>query len=151
MTLLPGIRISQYLTYSNMKYFTINELCKSKTAARKKIDNTPTEAVKKRLTLLIELILDPLREAYGAPIIVDSAYRCPKLNRAVGGSSTSQHKTGEAADIRTVKDTPEENKKLYDLIKKLNLPFDQLIDEYGFNWVHVSYSPRNRRQELKIR
>ena len=117
---------------------------------RKKIDNTPTEDVKKRLKLLIELILDPLREAYGAPIIVDSGYRCPKLNRSVGGSSTSQHKTGEAADIRTVKDTPEENKKLYDLIKKLKLPFDQLINEYGFNWVHVSYSPRNRRQELKI-
>jgi len=133
-----------------MKYFTINELCKSKTAARKKINNTPTEDVKKKIKLLIELILDPLREAYGAPIIVDSGYRCPKLNMAVGGSSTSQHKTGEAADIRTVKDTPEENKKLYDLIKKLNLPFDQLIDEYGFNWVHVSYSPRNRRQELKI-
>lgn len=150
MTSLPDIRRSQYLTYSNMKYFTINELCKSKTAARKKIDNAPTEDVKKKLKLLIELILDPLREAYGAPIIVDSAYRCPKLNRAVGGSSTSQHKTGEAADIRTVKDTPEENKKLYDLIKKLNLPFDQLINEYGFNWVHVSYSPRNRRQELKI-
>ena len=133
-----------------MKYVTINELCKSKTAARKKIDNTPTEDVKKRLKLLIELILDPLREAYGAPIIVDSGYRCPKLNKSVGGSSTSQHKTGEAADIRTVKDTPEENKKLYNLIKKLKLPFDQLINEYGFNWVHVSYSPRNRRQELKI-
>lgn len=133
-----------------MKYFTINELCKSKTASRKKIDNTPTEDVKKKLKLLIELILDPLREAYGAPIIVDSGYRCPKLNKSVGGSSTSQHKTGEAADIRTVKDTPEENKKLYDLIKKLKLPFDQLINEYGFNWVHVSYSPRNRRQELKI-
>ena len=150
MTSLPDIRRSQYLTYSNMKYCTINELCKSKTAARKKIDNTPTEDVKKRLKLLIELILDPLREAYGAPIIVDSGYRCPKLNKSVGGSSTSQHKTGEAADIRTVKDTPEENKKLYDLIKKLKLPFDQLINEYGFNWVHVSYSPRNRRQELKI-
>ena len=150
MTSLPDTRRSQYLTYSNMKYFTINELCKSKTAARKKIDNTPTEAIKKKLTLLIEKILDPLREAYGAPIIVDSGYRCPKLNKSVGGSSTSQHKTGEAADIRTAKDTPEENKKLYDLIKKLNLPFDQLINEYGFNWVHVSYSPRNRRQELKI-
>ena len=133
-----------------MKYFTINELCKGETAARKKMENTPTEDVKKRLKLLIELILDPLREAYGAPIIVDSGYRCPKLNKSVGGSSTSQHKTGEAADIRTVKDTPEENKKLYNLIKKLKLPFDQLINEYGFNWVHVSYSPRNRRQELKI-
>lgn len=151
MTSPPDIRRSQYLIYSNMKYFTIEELCKSRTAARKKIDNTPTEAVKKRLTLLIELILDPLREAYGAPIVVDSGYRCPKLNKAVGGSSTSQHKTGEAADIRTVKDTPEENKKLYDLIKKLNLPFDQLIDEYNLNWVHVSYSPRGRRQELKIK
>ena len=133
-----------------MKYFTIQELCKSKTAVRNKIDNTPDETTKKRMELLIDNILDPLREKYGAPIIVDSGFRCKKLNKLVCGSTTSQHCTGEAADIRTVEDTPEANKKLFDLIKELKLPFDQLINEYGFNWVHVSYSPRNRRQVLKI-
>ena len=133
-----------------MKYFTIAELTKSSTAKRKGIDNTPTESVKKNLTLLVEKILDPLREAWGAPIIVSSGYRCPKLNRAVGGATASQHMLGQAADIHTVSDKPEDNKKLFELIKSLKLPFDQLINEYGYNWVHVSYGPRNRRQILKI-
>ena len=85
----------------------------------------------------------------GKPIIVTSGYRCEKLNRAVGGAASSQHVKGEAADIRSVEDTPEENKKLYDLIVKLGLPFDQLINEYGFDWVHVSFGSRHRRQKLK--
>lgn len=133
-----------------MKYFTIAELTKSSTAKRKGIDNTPTESVKKNLELLVEKILDPLREAWGAPIIVSSGYRCPKLNRAVGGATASQHMLGQAADIHTVSDKPADNKKLFELIKSLKLPFDQLINEYGYNWVHVSYGPRNRRQVLKI-
>ena len=133
-----------------MKYFTLNELTASTTAKRKGIDNTPDATVKANLTALVANILDPLREAYGKPIVVSSGYRCPKLNRAVGGAAKSQHVTGQAADIHTLSDTPADNKKLYDLILKLKLPFDQLINEYNFNWVHVSFSPRNRRQVLKI-
>lgn len=132
-----------------MKYFTIAELTKSATAQRRGIKNTPSKEVTNSLTALIEKILDPLREAYGKPIIVDSGYRCPQLNAAVGGAASSQHVKGEAADIRTLTDTPAENKKLFDLIIKLKLPFDQLIDEHGFNWVHVSFGPRHRRQILK--
>ena len=135
-----------------MKYFTLQELTNSATAKRKGIDNTPDESVKKNLTLLVENILDPLREAWGAPIIVTSGYRCGKLNRAVGGAVKSQHLYGQAADIRTVSDKPSENKKLFDLIRELKLPYDQLIDEYGYNWVHVSYSKKkNRRQILHIK
>lgn len=134
-----------------MKYFTISELTKSATAARKGIDNTPNATVKKNLELLVENILDPLREAWGAPIIVSSGYRCPKLNRAVGGAKTSQHMLGQAADIHTVSDKPADNKKLFDLIRSLKLPFDQLINEYNYNWVHVSFGPRNRRQILTIK
>lgn len=133
-----------------MKYFTLNELTASSTAKRKGIDNTPDATVKANLTALVANILDPLREAYGKPIVVSSGYRSPKLNRAVGGAAKSQHVTGQAADIHTLSDTPADNKKLYDLILKLKLPFDQLINEYNFNWVHVSFSPRNRRQVLKI-
>ena len=133
-----------------MKYFTLNELTASSTAKRKGIDNTPDATVKANLTALVANILDPLREAYGKPIVVSSGYRSPKLNRAVGGAAKSQHVTGQAADIHTLSDTPADNKKLFDLILKLKLPFDQLINEYNFNWVHVSYSPRNRRQVLKI-
>ena len=133
-----------------MKYFTIPELTKSATASRRKIDNTPSAAVIANLTALVDNILDPLREAWGAPIIVTSGYRCVRLNAAVGGVKTSQHTLGQAADIRTVSDKPADNKRLFDLIVKLGLHYDQLIDEYGYNWVHVSYSSRNRRQILHI-
>ncbi len=133
-----------------MKHFTMNEMTRSSTAKRYGIDNTPTEEQKACLKALVEKVLDPLREAWGAPIIVDSGYRCPRLNKIVKGSSTSQHLLGQAADIHTVKDTPAENKKLFQLIQKFNLPYDQLIDEYGYNWIHISYGPRHRRIILHL-
>ena len=132
-----------------MKYFTIKELTKSATAQRKGIKNDPSIQEVANLTALIEKVLDPLREAYGKPIIVTSGYRCPKLNAIVGSTPSSQHVKGEAADIKSVQDTPEENKKLFDLIVKLKLPFDQLINEHNYDWVHVSYGARHRRQKLK--
>lgn len=133
------------------KYFSIAELTKSSTAIKKKINNTPTKEIENNLNQLIDNILDPLREAWGEPIIVGSGYRCEALNRAVGGAASSQHKLGQAADIHTKSDSAEDNKKLFELIKQLKLPFDQLINEYNYNWIHVSYSPRNRRQILNIK
>ena len=133
------------------KYFSIAELTKSSTAIKKKINNTPTKEVENNLNQLIDNILDPLREAWGRPIIVGSGYRCEALNKAVGGAAHSQHKLGQAADIHTKSDSAEDNKKLFELIKQLKLPFDQLINEYNYNWIHVSYSPRNRRQILNIK
>ena len=133
-----------------MKFFTIKELTKSDTAKRRGITNIPNKEEENNLIALVENILDPLREAYGKPIIVTSGYRCEELNRLVGGSKTSQHRAGMAVDIRTIPDTVEENKELYDLVISLNLPFDQLINEHNFDWVHVSYSPKHRRQTLKI-
>lgn len=133
------------------KYFTINELTKSSTAWRLHINNNPTQEVKDNLNKLIDNVLDPLRELYGKPIIVNSGYRCIKLNKAIGGAKNSQHLVGQASDIRTVQNTKESNKELFDLIKNSKLPFDQLINEYDYNWVHVSYSPRNRRQVLTIK
>ena len=133
------------------KYFTINELTKSSTAQRLHIDNNPTQEVKDNLNALIDNVLDPLRELYGKPIIVNSGYRSFKLNKAVGGAKNSQHLVGQASDIRTVQNTKESNKELFELIKNSKLPFDQLINEYDYNWVHVSYSPRNRRQILTIK
>ena len=134
-----------------MKYFTIRELTHSATATAEKIDNTPSQAVVDKLTALVENVLDPLREAYQQPIIVSSGYRCKALNKAVGGAASSQHCLGMAADIHTVSNTKESNKKLFELIKSLKLPFDQLINEYNYTWIHVSYSPRNRRQILNIK
>lgn len=134
-----------------MKYFTIQELSKSDTADKLRINNTPPENIAKSLEALVNNILDPLREAWGAPIQVTSGYRSPAVNKAVGGASTSQHVLGEAADIRTVPNTRANNKKLYELIKKLNLPVDQCINEYDYSWIHVSYGPRNRRMYFAIR
>lgn len=133
-----------------MKYFTIDELTKSATANRLKIDNTPSKQIQQNLVALVDNVLDPLRQAWGSPIIVSSGYRCQALNKAVGGVANSQHQLGQAADIHTVSDTPADNKKLYQLIQKLGLPVDQCINEYGYNWLHVSFSPRHRRQFFKI-
>lgn len=134
-----------------MKHFTMNEMTRSATAKRYGIDNTPSPEVAHNIRNLVEKILDPLREAWNQPIIVSSGYRCPRLNKIVKGAPSSQHLLGQAADIHTVSDRPEDNKRLFDLIRKLNLPFDQLIDEYGYNWVHVSYGPRNRRNILHLK
>lgn len=134
-----------------MKYFSYEELTKSIIAKNKGIDNTPSTEIKKNLKALVDNILDPLREAYGKPITVTSGYRCPKLNTAVKGAKNSQHVKGQAADINGVKDLRSENKKLFDLVIKLNLPYDQLIDEYNYNWVHVSFSNKPRKQILHIK
>ena len=135
-----------------MKYFTIQELTASATAKRKCIDNTPDAKAVASLTALVANVLDPLREAYGKPIVVTSGYRCPKLNRAVGGAARSQHTNGEAVDIRTLSDRTWENRQLFELIQKLKLPYDQLIDEYNYDWVHVSFvEGKNRRQVLHVR
>ena len=131
-----------------MKYFTIKELCQSSTAAQKRIDNTPNSTIISNLELLVKHILDPLRERYGKPIHVNSGYRSPALNKAVGGSKTSQHMTGLAADITT--GSIQGNKKLFALVQSLNLPFDQLIDENKFKWIHVSYSTNPRKQILHL-
>lgn len=134
-----------------MKYFSYEELTKSIIAKNKGIDNTPSTEIKKNLKALVDNILDPLREAYGKPITVTSGYRCPKLNTAVKGAKNSQHVKGQAADINGVKDLRSENKKLFDLVIKLNLPYDQLIDEYNYNWIHISFSDKPRKQVLHIK
>lgn len=130
-----------------MKYFTIEELTKSETAEEHGIDNTPTKGAREKLVALVDNVLDPLREMYGKPITVNSGYRGPVLNSCIGGEKTSQHVKGEAADITV--GSKEGNKKLFDLIRD-NLTFDQLINEYDYSWVHVSYkSSVNRKEVLK--
>ena len=131
-----------------MKYFKIEELTASAAAKRLGISNKPTTGIVIALERLVKNVLDPLREAWGAPIIVTSGYRSVRLNKAVGGAKSSQHCLGQAADIRTVSDLPEENKKLRDLLIKLNLPFDQLIDEFGCDWIHVSYNQKGNRHQI---
>lgn len=122
--------------------FTLEELTKSATATRLKINNTPTKEATNNLTKLAINVLQPIRDAWGAPIVVTSGYRCPALNKATNGSKTSQHMTGAAADIRTLEDTTERNRQLFDLIVNLaksgKITCRQIIDEYNYNWVHVA-------------
>lgn len=117
-------------------------MCKSGTATRLKIDNTPSDAIVAKLGKLCE-ILQVIRDEYGKPIIVTSGYRCEALNTACGGASNSDHLYGCAADIRSLSDSPTDNKALFNLIVKLvntgKIQVKQVIDEYHYDWIHVSY------------
>lgn len=130
------------------EFFTKSELTRSDTARILKIDNTPTPEASAALDALMWNVLDPIRRMWGKPIIVNSGYRCPKLNAVIGGSATSQHMKGEAADI-TAGD-PTKNKELFDMIAQSAIPFDQLIDEKNYRWIHVSYRPNGRRNILHL-
>ena len=129
-----------------MKHFKLKEFVDSPTAACLGIDNTPDATAVDALCRLAENVLDPLREALGIPIYVNSGYRSPRLNAMVGGVKTSQHLTGEAADITT--GTRDGNINLWRTLKRLRLPIDQAINEHGYAWIHVSYSSRHRREYL---
>lgn len=122
------------------KNFTLDEL----TVTSKPIRNDPNDSEIKQLKALAEKVLQPLRDAIGKPILINSAFRCEAVNRLVGGTSTSQHRLGQAADIRVDGMT---SRQLAKKIIELKLPYDQVIEEFG-RWVHVSYGPRNRRQQL---
>ena len=132
-----------------MKWFTIAELYRSNTADRLGINNRCKQEHITALTALVDNVLDPLREWWEKPLVVSSGYRCPELNSAVKGSKTSQHMMGQAADIDT--GDRQQNKLLFEYIRK-NLPFDQLIDESNFAWVHVSFRAdgNNRNQVLSL-
>lgn len=124
-----------------MKYFTLKEL----TATNRKIPNYPNEMQIQNLQKLVKNVLDPLRELYGKPIKVNSGYRSQSLNSAIGGAKNSEHMTGCAADITT--GSREGNEKLFNLIKD-NFKFRQLINEYDFSWIHVSYNENDLKQQI---
>lgn len=130
-----------------MRYFTIHELTKSTTAKKLGINNTPSEEELQNIRTLIEVVLDPLRQAWGRPILVNSGYRCEALNKAVDGAPTSHHLRGMAADITT--GTRYGNKQLFELAIELDLPFCQLIDEKNYQWLHISYDASDIRKEIK--
>jgi hypothetical protein len=135
-------RISQHISGKEGVYST--------TATRRGIDNIPNKGQIECMSVIAEEIFEPLRKWVGGPIRINSFYRSPELNKAIGGSTTSQHCKGEAMDIDDggCKKT---NAEMYEWIKK-NLEFDQMIWEFGTdknpNWIHVSYvgkiSNRNR-------
>ena len=128
------------------KNFSYDELIASSTAKRLGLDNTPSEEEKEKLRQLAEDILQPIRDAWKSPIIVNSAYRSEEVNKAVGGVKNSQHRLGEAADITI--GGKERNRKLFNFIYKLinqgKIKVGQLIDEYNYSWIHVSLPRKNK-------
>jgi len=138
-------RISKHISYK--------EAIKSNTALRLNIDNTPDEVSLTNMTGVAQNIFEPLRLWVGGPIKINSFYRCPKLNKAIGGSKRSQHCEGKAIDID---DTfgYKTNAEMFNYIRD-NLNFDQMIWEFGDDnnpaWVHVSFDSldNNRGRLLK--
>lgn len=137
----------------NWKHFTLKELTKSETASKFNIDNTPDKYVVSNLDKLVTNVLDPIRESWGRPIKVTSGYRCFLLNQLVGGSKTSQHMNGKAADIQPIdyKDIDE----FISFFKKWceSNEFDQCIIERSKNakWIHISFDEgRNRKKVFSL-
>jgi hypothetical protein len=130
-----------------IKYFSLSEFLNSATAKRLRIDNTPSFEVVDNLNKLADY-LDNIREKVGKPILISSGFRCPVLNKAVGGVSNSQHQKGLAADLICA-----DMEKLLSVIRETG-GFDQLIKEHRNGsksyWLHVSVCPRNGKPRQQI-
>ena len=135
------------------KHISDKEGVYSRTAQRLDINNTPTKQHKENMVKIAEEVFEPLRMYVGGPIKINSFYRSPELNKAIGGSTKSQHCQGQAIDLDDTFGRAT-NAEMFEFIKE-HLDFDQMIWEFGNNnnpdWVHVSYvSPQqNRNRCLK--
>ncbi|MEO7991581.1 MAG: D-Ala-D-Ala carboxypeptidase family metallohydrolase [Chryseolinea sp.] len=129
------------------KNFWLNEMLVSQTAARFGFTEQlePSAKVVTNLELLCINILQPLRDAIKTPVHVSSGYRCLRVNTSIGGATKSQHLIGQAADIEDFKNG---NEFLLRKIVELKLPFDQIINEFNYQWVHISYDPKRRRKQV---
>ncbi len=134
------------------KYFNILELCHSDTADENHIDNTPSEEIKEHLEELMEF-LDGLRKEWGSPIRITSGYRCPQLNKKVGGVPTSAHQIGYAVDMQTIKSP---FKDFVEFVKNYlsDKEYDQLLLETsskGTKWVHLGLYNQKGEQRKQIK
>jgi hypothetical protein len=135
------------------EHLSLSEVTRSESAKRNQISNMPTGEHIANFMLLAEKIFEPIREHFGVPIHISSGYRSKELNAKIGGSATSQHCKGQAIDIDMDGSTNGvTNADVFNYIKD-NLPFDQLIWEFGNDtnpdWVHVSYNVKQRGEILK--
>jgi zinc D-Ala-D-Ala carboxypeptidase len=130
-------------------HFALSEFTRSESAKREGLDNTPTAEHLENLKTLCEKVLEPIRLRFGS-INISSGYRGKMLNHFIGGSVSSDHCLGRAADIdMDDSGTGVTNKEIFEYIKN-NLEFDQLINEFNYSWVHVGYRQgANRKQVLK--
>ena len=151
-----------------MKYFCVEEMISSATALREGIDNHPSKCAYHLLHVLVDHLLDPIREAWGEPIVVSSGYRCKELNALVGGVKNSHHLLGCAADITVpqrgkIGSAMSEhlplgggregaNRRLFNLIQQMQqegqIRFTQLIWEGEGRWIHISYVPSDLRCQV---
>ncbi len=138
------------------KYFTLQELIRSNEAAKRKIDNTPSFEVVEHLRELTEKVLEPLRAAYGMSIYVSSGYRCPALNKAVGGSATSVHQIGYAVDLQVNGSFEEFRDFVVEWFRKTGTWFDQILLERnkatGAKWIHIGLynNAGQQRGQIKV-
>lgn len=137
------------------KYFELREFVESATAKTKGIDNTPSFVAVSHLDELVETILDPMRAAYGKPIKVTSGFRCPELNKAVGGSPTSVHPLGYAADVQGSGDFEAFKAFVVSWFKTSGIKFDQLLLESnkatGAKWIHIGLKNASGEQRCQIK
>ena len=129
------------------KYVSYNEATKSQTAIRHGIKNEPNDEQLQNMKIVAIKCFDPIREFYGKPLRVSSFFRSLELNRKVGGAKNSQHLKGQAIDIDA--GSIQENKKIFEWAKD-NLEYDQLINEYNFSWVHISYNQGKNRKQIVV-
>lgn len=126
-----------------MNHFTLSELKRSATADKLGINNSIPLSIIPNIEILINQVLDPIREYMNEPIYVNSGYRCPLLNKAVGGVAGSQHVLGQAADITT---RSRENNLIMERYIEENIVFDQMI--IYKNFIHISYRTTGNRKEI---
>lgn len=137
-----------------MKHFNVSEFFRSSTAAKNGIKNEPSSdkkaAIVRNINLLVDNVLDPVRDMVNTPIIITSGYRCPQVNRLVGGVDNSQHMSGCAADFHVMGFTPE---MMYEVFLYIfnTLEYDQLIYYRSKNIIHVSYVENCPRYEAFLK
>ena len=136
------------------EHFNLEELTYSSTAKQKGLKNEPNESQIENLKLLAQYVLEPIREKIGCPLFISSGYRSEKLNALVGGSKTSQHLLGSAADIQ-IFDKKLTNTDLFNIIvsmvKNNEIQVGQVIWEFGEtepNWIHISLPTSRHRNEV---
>ena len=129
------------------KNFALSEITHSNTAKRLGIDNEPTETHLQNMQHLVDNLIQPLRDSIG-PIRISSGYRNPSLNRAIGGSVSSQHCKGEALDIQFWQMGKMMNELIYEWILDSGLEFDQMINEFDFAWIHISLKQKGNRKQV---
>lgn len=139
------------------KSFIISEFLNSNVAKRKGILLDPPNEHIDNMSLLCRNLLQPLRDKLGNPIRINSGYRSIELNKAIGGAykiidgkyvPTSQHTKGMAADLKYVENGKVNNKKLFDTVLEMGLEFDQMINEFNYSWIHISYNKGNNRKQI---